>query len=95
MNTNTTFREGYTIRNQNATHFLTFTICGWIDLFTRKIYKDIVVESFTYCREHKELILNAFVVMSNHIHRIARAKEGFALSDLIRDFKAHTHKQIT
>ncbi len=33
---NIIFREGYTIRDQNAAHFLTFTVCGWIDLFTRK-----------------------------------------------------------
>jgi putative transposase len=31
------FREGYVIRDQFATHFLTFTVCGWIDLFTRKV----------------------------------------------------------
>ncbi len=94
MNINTTFRDGYVIRNQNATHFLTFTVCGWIDLFTRKIYKDIVTDSFKYCGENKGLILNAYVIMSNHIHLIARAKDGYALSDIVRDFKAHTHRQM-
>ncbi len=33
--------------------------------------------------------------MSNHIHLIARAKEGFKLSDILRDFKKHTSKEIT
>ncbi len=94
MNTNTTFREGYVIRNQNAPHFLTFTVCGWIDLFTRKIYKDIVIDSFKYCRANKGLVLNAFVIMSNHIHVIARARDGFVLSDIVRDFKSHTHRQM-
>ena len=34
------------IKDQNAVHFLTFTVCGWIDLFTRKLYKDILIDSF-------------------------------------------------
>ena len=32
--------------------------------------------------------------MSNHIHLIARAKEGYVLSDIIRDFKKFTAKEI-
>ena len=41
-------KEGYQIRNQQARHFLTFTVCGWIDLFTRKEYKDILIDSLKY-----------------------------------------------
>jgi REP element-mobilizing transposase RayT len=88
------FKEGYVIRNQNAAHFLTFTVCGWIDIFTRKEYKDILIDSFTYCQSKKGLVLNAYVIMSNHLHLIARAKEDVKLSDIIRDFKAHTHRQM-
>ena len=89
---NTIFRDGHAIRDQFATHFLTFTVCGWIDLFTRKIYKDILMDSFKHCQLKKGLVLNAFVVMSNHVHLIARAgNREFTLSDIIRDFKKHTH----
>jgi REP element-mobilizing transposase RayT len=94
MKNNTVFKEGYCIRDQHATHFLTFTVCGWIDLFTRKTYRDILLESFQYCRNHKGLILNAYVIMSNHLHLIARAKEENYLSDIIRDIKAYTHRQM-
>ncbi|MEN9339584.1 MAG: hypothetical protein RIQ62_896 [Bacteroidota bacterium] len=94
MKNKTVFKEGYCIRDQHATHFLTFTVCGWIDLFTRKSYRDILLESFQYCRKHKGLILNAYVVMSNHLHLIARANGENHLSDIIRDFKAHTHRQM-
>lgn len=90
------FREGYTIKDQFATHFLTFTICAWIDLFKRKIYKDIVIDAFRYAQEKDQLILNAFVIMSNHIHLIGRAneKQEKTLSDIIRDFKKFTHRQM-
>ena len=32
--------------------------------------------------------------MSNHVHLIASAKEGFKLSDILRDLKRHTSKAI-
>jgi putative transposase len=90
----TSSREGFMIRNQTGSHFMTFTVCGWIDLFTRKIYRDIVLESFTYCRENKGLNLYAYVIMSNHLHLIVSTKEGFLLRDFVRDFKAFTHRQM-
>jgi len=33
-------------------------------------------------------------IMTNHIHLICRAKEGFQLSGILRDFKRHTAKNI-
>ena len=48
---------GYKILDQNALFYLTFQIVDWVDIFTRKIYKDIVIESFVYCMENKGLNL--------------------------------------
>ena len=91
---NSSIKEGYQIRDQNAGHFLTFTVCGWIDLFTRKEYKDILIDSFKYCQKEKGLELNAFVIMSNHVHLIARATGNDTLSDIVRDFKKFTHRKM-
>jgi REP element-mobilizing transposase RayT len=84
---------GFQIDNQNGVYFLTFQVVDWVDIFTRKIYRDIILESFTFCRKHKGLKLWAYVVMSNHVHCIISAKEE-NLSDIVRDFKAHTAKKI-
>jgi REP element-mobilizing transposase RayT len=86
-------KSGYIIRNQTAPHFLTFTVVDWIDIFSRKIYRDTIIESLTYCQQHKGLQLTAFVIMSNHIHLIARSQSGH-LSDLVRDFKSYTATTI-
>jgi len=86
--------NGHKIINQNSLHFLTFTLVGWIDLFTRNIYKDIIVDSLKYCIAEKGLSVHAYVIMSNHIHVIMSAKSGYRLSDIIRDFKKHTSKRI-
>ena len=94
--TSASFREGYVIRDQFATHFLTFTVCGWIDLFTRKVYRDIVMDSLRFAQKNEQLILNAYVIMSNHLHLIARAndKQKKTLSDIVRDFKKFTHHEM-
>jgi putative transposase len=87
--------SGYQIRNQHAVHFLTFTICGWVDVFTRKETKQIVIDSFKYCIEKKGLILYAYVIMSNHVHIIAKADEATSgLSDIVRDFKKFTASKL-
>jgi len=88
-------RKGYIISDQYASYFLTFTIVGWADLFTRKELKEIIIDSFKFCQDNKGLILNAYVIMSNHVHLVARAKGGSdGLSAIIRDFKKHTSKQL-
>jgi len=88
-------RDGYIITDQYAIYFLTFTIVGWVDIFTRKECKDIIVDSLKYCNKNKGLSIHAYVIMSNHIHLIVSAREGSGgLSGIIRDFKKHTSKQL-
>ena len=39
--------EGYVIRNQALPYFITATVVDWMDVFTRKSYKDVVIDSLT------------------------------------------------
>ena len=87
------YSSGCKIRDQSAWYFLTFTVVGCIDVFSRKIYRDIIIESFKFCQENKGLQMGSFVIMSNPIHVIWQAKDE-NLSDLIRDFKTFTSKEI-
>ncbi|MBL0339507.1 MAG: transposase [Bacteroidetes bacterium] len=75
--------------------FITFTTTAWIDIFTRPVYKDIMVDSLKYCQIKKGLLLYAWCLMSNHIHMIAAAEEGIALNDIIRDMKKFTSREIS
>lgn len=88
------FADGYKIRNQSGTHFLTFTIMGWIDIFSRQRYREIILDSFQFCRKNKGLLIGAYVIMTNHIHTIWTASRN-NLSDVIRDFKTYTSKAIS
>ena len=49
--------------NTDSTYFLTFTVVGWIDVFTRSRYCDVIVDSLNYCMEHKGLDVFAYVIM--------------------------------
>ena len=84
----------YKIKNREATYFLTMTVVGWIDIFTRQKYRDVLIENLKYCQKNKGLIIYAYVIMSNHVHMIAEAKEGFYLGDIIRDLKKYTAVKI-
>ena len=75
-------------------YYLTLTVVDWVDVFTRPVYRHIIIDSLAYCQREKGLILHAWVVMSNHIHLIASAKEGHNISDFLRDFKKFTSKKI-
>ncbi len=85
--------EGYKIRDQSKPHFVTFTVVDWIDVFSRRRYKDIIIESLQFCQKEKGMIINGFVIMSNHLHAILQS-ENEDLSGLIADFKKFTAKAI-
>lgn len=46
---------GYQIKDQQAAYFVTVQVVHWADIFSRKIYRDIVIESLDYCGKHKGL----------------------------------------
>ena len=86
-------KEGYIIRDQEKPHFITCTIVDWIDIFSRKIYRDIIIDCLNFCIKNKGMVVFGYVVMSNHIHLVVQSETN-QLSDLIRDFKKFTAKQI-
>ncbi len=75
-------------------YFLTMTVVNWIDIFTRPVYKHIIVDALNYSIKNKGLIVSGWCLMSNHIHLLAEADDGYHLSDIIRDFKKFTSKAI-
>lgn len=83
----------YKFRNQDQTYFISFATVYWIDAFTRRIYKDVVVDSFNYCINEKGLIVYAWVIMTNHVHAII-GTQGEKLQDILRDLKKHTSKEL-
>ena len=84
----------YKFHNPDGLYFVTFAVQGWVDVFTRNEYKDILVDNLAYCQKEKGLEIFAWCIMSNHVHLIAKAEGDNSLSDILRDFKKFTSKAI-
>jgi REP element-mobilizing transposase RayT len=83
----------YKVGEDEIPHFVTFTVVGWVDVFTREQYKEIIVESLKFCINSKGLRLHAWVIMTNHVHLILSSKEN-KIEYIVRDIKKFTSKQI-
>jgi len=75
-------------------YFITTTAVQRVNLFHRDVIKRIIADSLNYMRVQHWIKLYAFVIMPNHIHIIVRFLEGYTLSDVMREFKKYTARQI-
>lgn len=50
----------YEVLEQHGLNFLTLTVVDWIDVFIRKQYKDLIIESLKYCQQNKGLLIDLF-----------------------------------
>jgi REP element-mobilizing transposase RayT len=85
--------EKYKVLLHDKPNFLTLTVVGWVDLFIRPVYTQILDESFRYCMKSKGLIIHAYVYMTSHLHLIVSSQKE-DINATIRDFKKHTSKKL-
>jgi putative transposase len=83
----------YKFHDQSANYFVSFATVNWIDVFTRRKYKDILVDSLNYCVANKGLIIYGWVIMSNHVHLVIGTND-MKLEDILRDLKKFSAKSI-
>ncbi|KPK90863.1 hypothetical protein AMJ80_07945 [bacterium SM23_31] len=74
--------------------FITTSIINHNHILHKKENAIIVLNSLNYFVRNKKLHIGAFVIMSNHIHYIAKPRNEHRLSDINRDFKKFTAQQI-
>jgi len=86
--------EKYKVRDQSRQYFVTFATAGWVDVFTRREYKDIFLESVRHCQREKGLLVYAWCLMTNHVHMIIGSQGIHKMEDIIRDLKKFTATQI-
>lgn len=74
-------------------YFVTCTVVGWIDVFTRPQQKQELINSLRYCQNNRGLEIYAYCIMSNHFHMLCKSEKE-PLSSTMRDFKKFTSKRI-
>ncbi len=85
--------RAHKFRDQDKAYFVSFATVNWIDVFIRREYKDVIIDSLKYCIENKGLELYAWCIMSSHVHLIS-GTSGSKMEDIMRDMKRHTSKTL-
>ena len=67
---------------------------GWLDVFTRNEYKDLVLESLEFCQKNKGMEIHAWCIMTNHVHLIFRSIENQKPELLLGNFKRFTSRSV-
>ncbi|MGB0430818.1 MAG: REP-associated tyrosine transposase [Bacteroidia bacterium] len=79
--------------NTDHPYFVTFTLQGWVDLFTRESFVNICLDSLRFCHHNQGLKIWDYVVMSNHLHLIIQHDEC-KLPEVFKSFKQFTANNI-
>jgi REP element-mobilizing transposase RayT len=80
--------------NPDYLYFVTTTAVKHAHLFRRDVIKRIILDSLYHLRAKGKMKLFVFVIMPNHIHLIALFSREHTLSNIMRDFKKFTARQI-
>ena len=83
----------YKFRAQDKLYFVTFATVYWIDVFSRKTYRDILLDSIRYCQAYKGLEVYAWCLMTNHVHLIIGTNKE-PMENILRDLKKYTSVKI-
>lgn len=83
----------YRITTKDELCFVTLTVVGWVDVFTRNEYKDILIKNIQYCQQNENFEVFSYVIMSNHIHLVCRRFDN-DLKELLGRLKSNSAKQI-
>ena len=84
--------RNYKFHNKSGLYFVSFATVHWLDVFTRQVYFDVLVESISYCRLKKGMELFSYCFMPSHVHLVFRSKNDEP-DALLRDFKSYTAKK--
>ncbi len=79
---------------QYHSHYFTATILDWKHLLKPDKYKDVIIKSLQFLVKEKRVELNAFAIMSNHIHLIWQIQHGHKRENVQRDFLKYTSQSI-
>jgi len=86
--------RNYKFHNPKGLYFVSFALIEWLDVFTRNEYKEILIESLSYCQENKGMQIIAWCIMTNHVHLVFRSVESRKPELLLGDFKRFTSKKL-
>lgn len=83
----------YKFGDSNKLYFISFAVVYWIDLFIRKEYKEIILDSWRYCQSEKGLEIYGWCIMTSHVHMIVGSNDR-PLDKIIGEMKSYTSRML-
>ena len=62
-------------------------------MITKMDFKNILIDSLSYCQKNKGLEIFSWCIMTSHVHLLIRSGSDNGLSAILRDFKQYTAKE--
>jgi REP element-mobilizing transposase RayT len=82
------------INFEHYPQFFTATILEWKHLLKKDEFKQIIVDSLLFLKKEGSIVVNAFVIMPNHIHLIWQIQDGYKQDKIQMRFLKYTAQQI-
>ncbi len=82
--------RNYKFHNPKAPCFVSFAVVEWLDVFTRNEYKDLLLESLSFCQREKGMEIYAWCIMSNHVYLVFRSIGEEPPEKILGSFKRFT-----
>jgi putative transposase len=88
--------EHYKIQEGIGIYFVTFTVVEWLPVFIEEPACKIITESLNFSIQNRSLLINAYVLMPNHLHAIVFDKEfdNERLKQTLDDFRKFTGRRM-
>ncbi len=86
--------SNYQFGAQQSVYFITATVVAWADVFTRDLYRHILLGSIRHCQQHQGLIVHSWVLMTNHFHMICSFAGPYQPGRVIRNLKNFTAMKL-
>ncbi|TDA66208.1 MAG: hypothetical protein D9V45_04535 [Chloroflexi bacterium] len=89
--------DRYRIVDGVGVYFITFTIVDWLPVFVDETPITTLIDSLKYCIAHKNLRVNAYVIMPNHFHAIVfdAAFDPLNLKRALTGFRKFSGRQLS
>ena len=75
-------------------YYSTLSVFAWLPVFQDEGYINIIIENLKFCKKYKGLYILGYVIIPTHFHLITSNEDTTSLSEIMRDYKNFTSKEI-
>ena len=86
--------RSHKFHNPKGVYFVSFAVTDWIDAFSRREYRDIVLDSLRFCQNKKGMQIYAWCIMTNHVHLVFSSRDNQKPELVLGDLKRFTSRKI-